>query len=180
MIKIRELFDYPTSDICRKYQTCLTFIREDYLMVTRLFVQLLVQFSNKGNFKALYHWCFFEGNPLVTGGFLHKWPVMWKTYNSMSWHHHIYLILWLKVWLKWIWNIFMFLVFSGLILADFLSTDNRHPVLLYNQCHVWLCKWARASANTKINVCWVLLSIRMCQALEDVDGLVQNCDNSIA
>ena len=29
MIKVRELFDYPTSDICRKRQTCLTFIHDD-------------------------------------------------------------------------------------------------------------------------------------------------------
>ena len=29
IIKLREPFDYPTSDICRKRQTCLTFIRKD-------------------------------------------------------------------------------------------------------------------------------------------------------
>ena len=37
MIKIRDLFHYPMSDICRKRQTCLTFwksIREDWSTIS--------------------------------------------------------------------------------------------------------------------------------------------------
>ena len=53
---------------------------------TQLYVQQLVQATSKAHTSASHHWAFFEGNPLVTGGFPHKRPVMWKT--SLCLYHY--------------------------------------------------------------------------------------------
>ena len=70
MIKIRELFDYPMSDICRKRQTCLTFWRPFAKTVSNIIIKQIVLSQEHQNTKSVLHCHLVKNSHLHWGSLL--------------------------------------------------------------------------------------------------------------